>query len=87
MWSYWFEEGIICFSGLLEREEKEEDLRERLDQPSGIQVWNFLISEYFLYILAEHCASLFQPQYVDGLLNHSHRTFSFTTAGAKFLLI
>ena len=30
-------------------------------------------------MLAEHCASLFQPQYVDGLLNPSHRILSFTT--------
>ena len=30
-------------------------------------------------MLVEHCASLFQPQYVDGLLNPSHRTLSFTT--------
>ena len=30
-------------------------------------------------MFAEHCASLFQPQYVDGLLNPSHRTLSFTT--------
>ena len=33
----------------------------------------------WLYILAEHCASLVQPQYVDGLLNPSHRILSFTT--------
>ena len=32
-----------------------------------------------LYMLVEHCASLFQPQYVDGLLNPSHRILSFTT--------
>ena len=50
-----------------------------MDQPSVSQVWTFLISESCLYILAEHCASLFQPQYVDGLLNPSHKTFSFTT--------
>ena len=25
MWSYWFEEGIIHFAGLLEQEEQEED--------------------------------------------------------------
>ena len=30
-------------------------------------------------MLAEHCAYLFQPQYVDGLLNPSHRILSFTT--------
>ena len=29
-------------------------------------------------MLVEHCASLFQPQYVDGLLNTSHRKLSFT---------
>ena len=30
-------------------------------------------------MLAKHCTSLFQPQYVDGLLNPSHRILSFTT--------
>ena len=30
-------------------------------------------------MLVEHYASLFQPQYVDGLLNPSHRKLSFTT--------
>ena len=50
-----------------------------MDQPSVNQMWIFLISETCCYILAEHCASLFQPQYVDGLLNPSHRTLSFTT--------
>ena len=30
-------------------------------------------------MLSEHCASLFQPQYVDGLLNPNHRILSFTT--------
>ena len=30
-------------------------------------------------MLVEHCASLFQPQYVDGLLNPNHRILSFTT--------
>ena len=30
-------------------------------------------------MLAEHYPSTFQPQYVDGLLNPSHRTLSFTT--------
>ena len=34
-------------------------------------------------MLAEHCASLFQPQYVDGLLNHSHRILSFTTVADR----
>ena len=46
---------------------------------SGVDLshlWNLL-----LYMLVEHCASLFQPQYVDGLLNPSHRTLSFTTNG------
>ena len=32
-------------------------------------------------MLAKHYASLFQPQYVDGLLNPSHRILSFTTMG------
>ena len=30
-------------------------------------------------MLDEHSASLFQPQYIDGLLNPSHRILSFTT--------
>ena len=50
-----------------------------LDQPSFVKVWTILISETFLYILAEPFASLFQPQYVDGLLNPCHRKLSFTT--------
>ena len=29
-------------------------------------------------MVAKHCASLFQPQYVDGLLNASHTILSFT---------
>ena len=79
MWSYRFEEVIIGFAGLLEQEEQEEqeeDWREILDQPSVSQVWTFLISESCLYILAEHCASLFQPQYIDGLLKPSHMKIS-----------
>ena len=38
-------------------------------------------------MLVEHCASLFQPQYVDGLLNPSHRTLSFTTIWFLELLV
>ena len=30
-------------------------------------------------MLAKHYASFFQPQYIDGLLNPSHRKHSFTT--------
>ena len=71
--------SITCFPGLLEREEQGEDWRESLDQPLVYQLWIFLISETCCYMLAEHCASLFQPQYVDGLLNPSHRILSFTT--------
>ena len=36
-------------------------------------------------MLVEYCASLFQPQYVDGLLNPSHRILSFTTELATSL--
>ena len=50
-----------------------------LDQTSFVKVWTILISETCLYILAEPFASTFQPQYVDGLLNPSHRILSFTT--------
>ena len=31
MWSYWFEEGIICFIGLLEQEEQEEQEEDSRD--------------------------------------------------------
>ena len=48
-----------------------------LDQPLFVKVWTILISKTCLYILAEPYASLFQPQYVDGLLNPSHRKLSF----------
>ena len=36
-------------------------------------------------MLAEHYASLFQPPYVDGLLNPSHMKLSFTTKLATLL--
>ena len=38
---------------------------------------------YCLYLLAEPYTSTFQPQYVDGLLNPSHRILSFTTEPCK----
>ena len=50
-----------------------------LDQPSFVKVWTILSSETCLYILAEPFSSTFQPQYVDGLSNPSHRKLSFTT--------
>ena len=78
MWSYWFEEGITCFAGL-SRKRSRRRARESLDQPSVNQVWTFLISKSCLYMLAEHYTTTFQPQYVDGLLNPSHRILSFTT--------
>ena len=59
------------------------ELKGCLDQPSFVKVWTIIISKTCLYMLAEHCASLFQPQYIDGLLNPSHRTFSFTTSSQK----
>ena len=31
MWSYWFEEGIIHFAGLLEKEEQEEQEKDWRD--------------------------------------------------------
>ena len=49
-----------------------------LDQPLFVKVWTILISETCLYMLDEHYTSTFQPQYVDGVLNPSHRKFSFT---------
>ena len=49
-----------------------------LDQPSFVKVWTILISETCLYIIAEPFASTFQPQYIDGLLNPSHRKLSST---------
>ena len=36
-------------------------------------------------MLDEYYASLFQPQYVDGLLNPSHKILSFTTELATLL--
>ena len=74
----WFEEGITCFAGLFGKRSKRR-ARESLDQPSVNHMWTFLISKYCLCILAELYASTFQPQYVDGLLNPSHRKLSFTT--------
>ena len=56
-----------------------------LDQPSFVKVWTILISEICLYILVEPFASLFQPQYIDGILNPSHRILSFTTELATLL--
>ena len=54
-------------------------LKRCLEQPSFVKVWTILISQTCLYMLAEHYTSTFQPQYVDGLLNPSHRTLSFRT--------
>ena len=90
MWSYWFEEGIIHFAGLLEQEEQveqEEDWRDawinlRLDKE-----WAIIISKTCLYLLVEPFSSTFQPQYVDGLLNPSHRKISFTTVGGDILYL
>ena len=78
MWLYWFEEGIICFAGLLEQEDQEEDWRAGWINLRLAKVWTILISESCLYMLTENFSSLFQPQYVDGLLNPSHRILSFT---------
>ena len=50
-----------------------------LDKPLFVKVWTILISETCLYILAKLFSSLFQPQYVDGLLNPSHKKL-FSTA-------
>ena len=80
--SYWFEEGITCFAGLLEQEEQEEqeeDWRDAWINLHLAKVWTILISETCLYLLAEPFASTFQPQYVDGILNPSHRILSFIT--------
>ena len=52
--------------------------RESLDQHSFNQVWTFLISKYCLYIIEKLYAYTFQPWYVDGLLNPTHRILSFT---------
>ena len=82
MWSYWFEEGIICLAGLLEQEEQEEqkkDWRATWIHLHLAKVWTIKISENFLYILAEPFASTFQPQYVDSLLKPIHRKLSSTT--------
>ena len=88
MWSYWFEEGIIRFAGLLEQEEQEEqeeDWRAVWINLHLAKVWTIPISETCLYILAELFASTFQPQYVDGLLNPIHKILSFTTELATLL--
>ena len=81
MWSYRFEEGLIHFTGLLEQEEQEEqeeDWRAAWINLNLAKVWTISISEYCLYILAEPFASTFQPQYIDGFLNPTHRKLSFT---------
>ena len=88
MWSYWFEEGIIRFAGLLEQEEQEE--QEENWRASWInlhlaKVGTITISKTCLYMLAEPYTSTFQPQYVDGLLNPSHRKLTFTTELATLL--
>ena len=67
------------------RSKKRRRARESLDQPSVNQVWTFLISKYCLNKLAELYASTFQLEYVDGLLNPSHRILSFTTELATLL--
>ena len=48
MWSYWFEEGIIHFAGLLEQEEweeQEEDWRAAWVNLHLAKVWTILISD------------------------------------------
>ena len=70
------------FSGLLEQEEREEqedDWSSAWINLHLAKVWTILISETCLYLPAEPFSSTFQPQYVDGLLNPSHRILSFTT--------
>ena len=61
MWSYWFEEGIIHFAGLLEQEEQEEDWRAAWINLHLDKVWTILIFESSLHLLVELYASLFQP--------------------------
>ena len=56
-------------------------LKDCLDQPSFVKVWIILIYESCSHLLAEPFATLFQPQYIDGLLNPRHRKISFTTLG------
>ena len=72
----WGRYNLFCRS--LEARGARRGLKGCLDQPSFFKVWTILISESCLYLLAEPFASTFQPQYVDGLLNHSHRILSFT---------
>ena len=79
MWSYWFEDGIIRFPGLLEQEGQEEDWRAAWINLHLDKVWTIIISESCLYLLTEPFASTFQRQYGDGLLNPSHMKLSFTT--------
>ena len=64
MWSYWFEEGIIHFVGLLEQEEQEEqeeDWRAAWINLRFPKVWTILISDLACIYLQTHSHLSFNP--------------------------
>ena len=77
MWSYWFEEDVIHFAGLLEQEEQEEDWRDACINFHLAKVWTIPIFDIYFIYLQNHM-HLFQPQYIDGLLYPSLRNLFFT---------
>ena len=87
MWSYWWGRyNSFCRSlGARGARGERGGLKGFLDKNSFFKVRAFLIYEYCLYLLAKPFASIFQPQYVDGLLNPRHRKLSFTTELATLL--
>ena len=50
MWSYWFEEGIIRFAGLLEQEGQEEDWRDAWINLHLAKVWTIPIFDIALHL-------------------------------------
>ena len=63
MWSYWFEEGIIHFVGLLEQEEQEEqeDWRDAWINLRLAKVWTILISDLSCIYLQNYMHPPFNP--------------------------
>ena len=61
MWSYWFEEGIIRFTGLLEQEEKEEDWRAVCINLHLAKVWTIPTSDFAYIYLQNYMHLSFNP--------------------------
>ena len=61
MWSYWFEEGIIRFTGLLEQKEQEEDWRDAWINLRLAKVWTIPIYDLVYIYLQNYMHVPFNP--------------------------